>query len=59
MQVNPEGVAAFNRVFCGTGKGGKGQEDAALAACRALVDVDEHLDDAGKDFLNPQVAKLL
>lgn len=30
-----------------------------LEARRSLVDVDEHLDDASKDFRNPQIAEFM
>ena len=36
-----------------------GKAGAELEACRSLVDMDEHLDDARKDFRNPQIAELL
>lgn len=53
VQVAQEGLAAFNRALSG-GKAGPG-----LDACRSLVDMDEHLDDARKDFRNAQIQTLL
>lgn len=47
---------AFNSVVSG---GRSGKAGAELEACRSLVDMDEHLDDARKDFRNPQIAELL
>ena len=37
----------------------KATQKGAFAACRSLVDMDEHLDDANRDFRNLHVARLL
>lgn len=49
LKVGAGGMQAFDRV---TQKG-------IFAACRSLVDMDEHLDDAKRDFRNLHVAQLL
>lgn len=49
LKVAAGGIQAFDRV---TQKG-------MFAACRSLVDMDEHLDDAKRDFRNLHVARLL
>lgn len=56
FHVAKEGLAAFNKAIAGGRSSKAGPE---LEACRSLVDVDEHLDDAGKDFRNPQIAAWL
>jgi len=37
----------------------KAMQKGTFAACRSLVDMDEHLDDAKRDFRNLHVARLL
>lgn len=49
LKVAPEGFQAFD----------KATQKGAFAACRSLVDMDEHLDDAKRDFRNLHVARLL
>jgi hypothetical protein len=49
LKVAAGGIQAFDRA---TQKG-------MFAACRSLVDMDEHLDDAKRDFRNLHVARLL
>lgn len=49
LKVAAGGLQAFD----------KATQKGAFAACRSLVDMDEHLDDAKRDFRNLHVAQLL
>lgn len=49
LKVAPGGLQAFD----------KATQRGAFAACRSLVDMDEHFDDAKRDFRNLHVAQLL
>lgn len=49
LKVVPAGLQAFD----------KATKRGQFAACRALVDMDEHWEDATRDFRNGQVADLL
>ena len=49
LKVSAGGLQAFD----------KATQKGAFAACRSLVDMDEHLDDAKRDFRNLHVARLL
>lgn len=59
LKVEEAGLAAFTRALSGGGGGGGKAGGAGLEACWSLVDMDEHLDDATKDFRNQQIQKLL
>lgn len=49
LEVSAKGVKAFDKAMAG----------GAFASCRSLVDMDEHLDDAKRDFRNLHLQKLL
>jgi hypothetical protein len=49
VTVSPRGIQAFDQVS-GNGK---------FAACRSLVDMDEHFDDARRDFRNRHIGDYL